>query len=311
MTPDSLDPRYAHQAIKVGSKSFAAAARLFEPQTRESAVKLYAWCRHCDDLVDGQELGHGQQAPSPAVGLERLAHLEAATWKAWSGQPVGDPVFDGLAEVVQRHDIPWCYLMEHLKGFRMDIDGASYATPQDLLPYCWRVAGTVGVMMSLVMGRRDPVTLDRACDLGIAFQLTNIARDVVEDAAAGRVYLPLAWLAEENLPTGVALAEPAHREGIARVTTRLLQLAEHYYDSALHGLSALPLRSAWSIATARGVYRAIGHKVRRFGPRAWDTRVATSSAEKVWHVLEGGALALATRTQRSEPRRLDLFARPA
>lgn len=297
-------------AIRTGSHSFAAAARLFAPSVREGAVMLYAWCRHCDDVVDGQELGHNQRSGQRGDGAARLAQLRISTRRACAGQPGDDPVFAGLAEVVRRHGIASVYFEHHLDGFAMDVAGQRYATLDDTLAYCWRVAGVVGVMMAQVMGRSDAATLDRACDLGMAFQLTNIARDVVEDAAIGRIYLPAQWLAAEGLPADAALADPRHRAALARVAQRLVQTAEPYYDSALGGLPALPLRSAWSIATARSVYRAIGRKVQARGPAAWDTRARTNRAEKLGWVASAGAQALVSRLRAPQPRDPQLFQRP-
>jgi phytoene synthase len=158
------------------------------------------------------------------------------------------------------------------------------------------VAGVVGVMMALVMGvaPEDLPTLRRAQDLGLAFQLTNISRDVVEDAANGRVYLPAAWLAEASVPEA-EIGDLKHRPSLFAVTRRLLDAAEPYYDSALAGLPALPWRSAWAIAAARGVYRQIGVIVRQRGAAAWDTRASASGAMKAWLALQAGLIAVTSR----------------
>ncbi len=318
---DRVDPdliAHAERAIEAGSSSFAAAARLFDVTTRESTLLLYAWCRHCDDVIDAQASGHARPASAaPAVvdasdtPLSRLIALEDATVRACDGTPdAADPVFAGLAAVVRRHGLEAPLLHEHLRGFRMDIEGARYETLADTLLYCYRVAGVVGLLMARVMGVRDPALLDRACDLGIAFQLTNIARDVVEDAGIGRVYLPAEWLREAGVVPD-ELGEPRHREALAAVAARLVEAAEPYYTSALAGIGALPLRSAWSIATARGVYRAIGRHVKARGGHAWDVRVATSGLEKIWLTARGGAVALATRAGAAPQRAQTLWQRPA
>jgi 15-cis-phytoene synthase len=162
--------------------------------------------------------------------------------------------------------------------------------------------------MAIIMGAREPVTLDRASDLGIAFQLTNIARDIVEDAAIGRCYLPAEWLAEMSIEPADLAAE-RHRPALAIIARRLIDLAEPYYDSAMDGLPALPWRSAWAVATARSVYREIGMKVIRRGDQAWDSRAFTSRADKLRLAVQGGWQALATR--RREPRaRPALYRRP-
>jgi 15-cis-phytoene synthase len=300
----------AKQSIAVGSKSFAAAARLFDQRTRESAVMLYAWCRYCDDVIDGQVLGHGSGTRTHGDPAERLEHLRALTRRAYRGEPMTEPPFAAFQEVVMRHAIPEDLPAQHLAGFAMDVAGRCYRTIDDTLDYCYHVAGVVGVMMAMVMGVREEAVLDRASDLGIAFQLTNIARDVVEDAAVGRIYLPSDWLAEEEIDA-LHLALPEHRPGVAGVASRLLDVADDYYDSAGHGIAALPLRSAWAIATARAVYRRIGRRVRARGARAWDTRTATTRSDKLRQVVLGGANAMYFRFAEARSRPMNLWRRPA
>ncbi len=311
MTADAAVLEQATKAIKVGSKSFAAAARLFDEATRQSAVMLYAWCRHCDDVVDGQQLVHGLRHGELGVGAARLAALEQATLAACAGKLAGDPVFDGLAEVVRRHAIPEACLLEHLAGFRMDVEARHYASLEDTLAYCWRVAGVVGVMMAMVMGNRNPATLDRACDLGMAFQLTNIARDVVEDAAIGRVYLPADWLRKEGIMSPADVLDLRLRPALGRVAAELVDAADPYYRSAVAGIGELPLRSAWSIATARGIYRDIGRKVKAHGAHAWDQRIATTRMDKFWFLARGAAVAMVAPSLDPQPRAESMWRRPA
>ncbi|HSN54694.1 MAG TPA: squalene/phytoene synthase family protein, partial [Candidatus Sulfomarinibacteraceae bacterium] len=164
---------HGQEVIEKGSKSFAAAASLFDPATRDGAYMLYAWCRHCDDQTDDQVLGFGA---SPLAGDEaraRIDRLREMTLSAVAGEPTGDPVFAGLQRVVASAQIPHRYPLEHLDGFVMDVEGRTYDTLDDTLEYCYHVAGVVGVMMAHLMGVRDEPTLDRATDLGLAFQLTN------------------------------------------------------------------------------------------------------------------------------------------
>ncbi|MEX6505186.1 phytoene/squalene synthase family protein [Jiella sp. M17.18] len=300
----------AEDSIARGSKSFAAAARLFDPETRASAMMLYAWCRHCDDAIDGQVLGYGRGpgagAASPAG---RLATLEAETLAALDGAPTREPAFRAIADVAARHGLPRTLLLEHLDGYRMDVEGRTYRTIADTLDYCYHVAGVVGVMMAVVMKAKDGEALDRACDLGIAFQLTNIARDIVEDARAGRVYLPGDWLAEADLRPD-QVADPRSRPVVAVLAHRLVDLAEPYYESAFYGLAALPPRSAWAVATALGVYREIGLEVKARGPAAWDARIATSRAAKLRHVALGAGRVARARRAAPRPRLPGLFTRP-
>lgn len=292
------DPRllqHAEAAIASGSRSFATAARLFDADTRRSVQMLYAWCRHCDDVVDGQTHGRGQTRQDPAAAAARVESLSTQTAWALAGMRGALPApFLAVAEVARRHRIPHRLLFEHLSGYRMDAQGRRYAALGDTLDYCWHVAGVVGVMLALVMGRRDDATLDRAAHLGLAFQLTNIARDVLDDHAAGRVYLPAQWLAEEGLAAST-LADVHHRPAVARVARRLVQAAEPYYHSAGDGIAQLPLRSAWAVAAARGLYREIGQRVKWRGAAAWDQRVHAPRHRQLLHLLAGGLTAVASR----------------
>ncbi len=306
--------RLSGEIIQAGSKSFAAAARLFDPSTRASAYLLYAWCRHCDDAIDGQELGigklpgrHDALAHDPVGELARLRKL---TGDALDGKSMSDPIFAAFQRVSRKHSIPRRHPLELLAGFAMDVDGRRYETIEDTLDYCYHVAGVVGVMMSIIMGARDEDTLDRACDLGLAFQLTNIVRDIVDDAGAGRLYLPRQWLHEAEVPLD-GIAKPEHRTAIFALARRLLDIADDYYRSSSAGVARLPLRSAWAVSTARIVYREIGEEVRRRGPAAWDSRVSTSKTQKVAAVMRGAQTAISSRfSVDNAPRRDELWTRP-
>ncbi|UCD25813.1 MAG: phytoene/squalene synthase family protein [Gemmatimonadota bacterium] len=277
-----------------GSKSFATASRLLDKDTRDSAQLLYAWCRYCDDRIDQQHLGFTAEGVQ-RNGREALERLERDTRKTLDGETVEDPAFMALARVAQRHNIPERYPLELLQGFRMDVEGYAYETLEDTLLYSYHVAGVVGVMMCYIMGASSDEAVVRAADLGIAFQLTNISRDVMDDAQRGRVYLPLNWLSEAGVPlAGISL--PEHRSAVVDVVRRLLLVADRYYDSAAAGLPHLDWRAAWSIATARSVYRAIGSAVIARGPAAWDERVVVSRGQKLLRVLGGLVQASVTST---------------
>lgn len=284
---------HSRQMIREGSKSFSAAARLFDPHTRENAYMLYAWCRYCDDQIDGQQLGHAAGAGHPlrpdANGT--LLELCQKTRSAVRGERVSEPEFAGLQRVVQRYQIPERFPFELLEGFAMDVQGHRYYRLDETLSYCYHVAGVVGIMMAYVMGVRCAKTLDRAADLGIAFQLTNIARDVVDDAHMGRIYLPKEWLEMARIPNREIL-EARHRPVLIEVVERLLAEADRYYYSAIQGLPHLPFRCSWAIATARGVYRNIGELLRARGQVAWDERLVVSRKRKVYWGLRGLSQAL-------------------
>lgn len=286
-----IGAREAWATIRAGSHSFAAASRLMAPETRDAAWLLYAWCRHCDDAIDGEHLGRAAAEPGGRAALDALV---GRTHRALCGEPAADPVFAGLQRVVREHAIPHSYPLELLEGFAMDVEGRRYLTLEDVVSYAYHVAGTVGLMMAHVMGVRDEPTLGQASALGIALQLTNIARDVRDDARAGRVYLPEAWLAEAGVAPA-AVGDPAQAEPVAAVVRRLLDAAAGFYRTGDGGIARLPWRSAWAVTVARGVYSEIGALVRRRGPAAWDTRAIVSRPRKLAWVLRGLALAIARR----------------
>ena len=274
----------AHEAIQKGSKSFALASRLFDGGTRDRATLLYAWCRHCDDVIDDQMLGEGahEWAKWGATPAERLARLRDCTDKALAGEPTGEPAFEALARVAAETGLPARYAHDLIDGFAIDVDWKTVISGDDLLTYCYHVAGCVGVMMAIVMGvpPADHATLARASDLGLSFQLNNIARDVAEDAARGRCYLPLEWLQAEGLSLET-YALPESRAALHRVVTRLVDLAERYEASAAHGVPALRNRQAWAVLSAAQIYGDIGRKVRGQGPEALEHRAYTRRRDKL------------------------------
>jgi len=269
-------------AIKQGSKSFSAASRLFDRTTRERVWMLYAWCRRCDDLTDAQDMGGALGDQSDIA--ERVKHIRVLTQAALDGQPTTDPAFDAFGQVASECGLTMEDAEAVIAGFQLDADDWRPRSEADLMRYCWHVAGAVGVMMALVMGvrREDADTLDRACDLGLAFQLANIARDLVEDDAAGRCYLPEIWLVEEDIEPGQH-TKPHHRQELADMAARLVRRMEVHAASSRIGAARLPFRSRWAVFSAARIYTAIGRKVLARGTAAWDRRVYTSKAQKIGH----------------------------
>jgi phytoene synthase len=284
----------ARESIARGSKSFATASRLFDRETRERAWLLYAWCRACDDLADGQVMGHGRAAVDDPMA--RLETIKALTEAALRGEETGSVPFDALGVVVAECSIPHELPRDLVRGFALDAVSFQPRDENDLYRYCYHVAGVVGVMMAILMGVRpdDGPVLDRACDLGIAFQLANIARDIGEDAGAGRSYLPESWLAEMEIPAGHEMGL-VHRDRLAALGRRLAERAAHYEASARHGARALPFRSAWAVLAAAGIYGDIAREVAARGARAWDERVFTSKAAKLGWVAKAFGQATARK----------------
>ena len=302
---------HARDSIARGSKSFAMASKLFDQQTRERAWLLYAWCRKCDDIADGQD--HGGVMTAVADGQARLAAMRAQSDAALRGEATGDPAFDGFGLVMRECAIPPRFAHDLLDGFALDAEDWRPITEADMLRYCYHVAGAVGCMMAVLMGvdPKDEATLDRACDLGLAFQLANIARDIGEDQQAGRCYLPQQWLAEMEIPPGRQM-EPAFRPQLTLLAGRLTSLAADYEASARHGTGALPPRAAWAVLAAAGIYGDIAREVARRGERAWDDRVVTPKSEKLGWVCRAGVqiFGRSSRWPASAPRPAHLWTRP-
>ena len=277
----------AHESIARGSKSFAAASLLFARPVRERAWLLYAWCRACDDIADGQEHGHVMHAVEDAPA--RLAEMSAKTEAALAGDVVGDPAFDSLRLFAAETRLPAAWPRDLIAGFALDADEWRPRTEDDLYRYCYHVAGVVGCMMAVAMGVSpdDDTVLDRACDLGMAFQLANIARDVAEDDRAGRCYLPVDWLVEMDIPPGEHM-KPQYRPRIAVLAQRLADRAAAFEASARMGTPALSFRSAWAVLAAADIYGAIGRTVAARGEHAWDRRVTTSGWQKLGFMVRAG-----------------------
>jgi phytoene synthase len=294
LRPDDL--AHCQALLARGSKSFAAASRLLPGRLRPAVTALYAFCRVADDAVD---LGRDKAA---AVGRleERLDALLA-------GRPGADPVERAFSAVLLAHRIPRALPAALLEGFLWDAERRTYATLEELEGYCARVASAVGVMMTLLMGRRHPGVLARACDLGLAMQLTNIARDVGEDARAGRLYLPGDWLAEAGLSGRALLERPAFSPPLGRVVARLLLEAEARYRTADLGIGHLPRDCRVAIRGARLIYAEIGRAIARAGFDSVDRRAVTGRGRK----LELLARALPSALWRARPEALALPPRPA
>ena len=299
----------AQEAIARGSRSFTAASRLFERETRERAWLLYAWCRACDDLADGQDHGGEARAADARAGLARIRLLTDA---ALAGERVGDPAFDALRIVAAEANLPHRFVRDVVEGFALDAAGWMPRHEDELYRYAYHVAGAVGCLMAVLMGvsPEDEATLDRACDLGIAFQLANIARDVEADDRMGRCYLPRDWLTEMDIPPGQHL-QPRFRPRLAILAGRLTRSAADHAESARGGTPALGFRSAWAVLAAAGIYGDIAKKVAERGEHAWDRRAATSGFEKIGWIARAWWQALRRRNfHPATPRDPALWTRP-
>lgn len=270
----AADRRACRTMLREGSRSFFAASHLLPREVREPATALYAFCRLADDAVDLDAHGNG-------YGNDTVARLRERLDRAYRGVPLPLPPDRAFAETIARFDMPRELPEALLEGLAWDAEGRRYETLSDVMAYAARVAGAVGVMMAVVMGVRDRDALARACDLGAAMQLTNIARDVGEDARNGRLYLPRAWLREAGIDVDAWLVNPRFRPAIAAVVRRLLDEAERLYRLGESGIAALPLACRPGIGAARLIYAEIGREILSRGHDSVNGRAVVGKARKV------------------------------
>ena len=266
--PLADDRRACRRLLREGSKSFHAASLLLPRRVRDDAGAVYAWCRVADHAVD--------QTDCPA---EALQSVRAGLERVYVGRPQG-PVERAFADAVFRNRISRDVPEAMLEGFEWDATGRSYESRGQVVEYCVRVGSTVGAMMTIVMDRRDPETLAAACRLGVAMQLTNIARDVGEDARAGRLYLPREALRDAGIAPAEWMESPEPVEGIRGAVRSLLDDADDLYCAAWPGIEELPARCRPAIRAAALVYAEIGRKVRDADCDSVTTRAWTAKADK-------------------------------
>lgn len=267
---DPTDMAACRALLKGGSRTFHAASKVLPRRVADPAIALYAFCRLADDAVD---LGNDRMAA--------VARLRDRLDRAYRGQPLNLAADRVFADVVAKYCIPRQLPEALLQGLAWDAEIRRYETLPDLVAYAARVAGAVGAMMTLVMGQRAPDTVARACDLGVAMQLTNIARDVGEDARAGRLYLPLSWLRDAGIDPEAWLGNPAFTTEIAAIVQRLLDAADVLYARASLGIANLPIACRPGIYAARTLYAEIGRELERSGLDSVSRRAVVSGNRKL------------------------------
>lgn len=295
LAPDGLredDLAACRKLLAAGSKSFFAASWLLPKRCLDGAMVLYAFCRVADDLVD--------EAQGGAEAVEALRkRLDAIYGENTASLP--DPIDRSLAYVVRRHGMPRALFDALIEGFAWDAQGRRYETLSEVRAYGARVAGTVGALMTLLMGPRDEETLARACDLGVAMQLTNIARDIGADARLGRVYMPLGWLREAKVDPDRLVAAPVPSAELAVLTHRILDEATRLYVRSELGVARLPGDCRPSIRAARLVYAAIGRVIAANGYDSVSHRASTSLLRKLVLLVRSFFRLPGERSSSSEP----------
>lgn len=261
--------------IRANSRSFSLAAALLPKRYRCDVTALYAWCRTVDDAVD--------HATDPVEAKETLALMKQDVERVADGQSPVQPATRWIAELIRSDKIDPQHAIELIEGMEMDADGFRVRTDGDLRRYCYHAAGTVGLMMSQLMGVRDPESGKHAIALGVAMQMTNIARDVREDAMRGRCYLPRV---DDPLSSDA--------DGVVQEVQRILSIAEQQYDLAISGIEYLPRGCRRAIRVALAVYREIGREILRQGCPVLDRRVVLSRSRLAAVAVRAAILPLNT-----------------
>lgn len=280
----------SHGALAYHGRSFHLAGRLLPVASRDDAAVCYAFCRMADDAVD--------EAPDADAAHAALAAVRAEL----AGRAEPRPLVAAWRALEARRGIPVCAARDLLDGMASDLGEVAVQNDAELLRYCYRAAGTVGLMMAAILGTSERAAAAHAVDLGVAMQLTNIARDVAEDAARGRIYLPAERLAAAGQAPGV----PLDAAPVARVVTDLLAMAERFYDSGLAGLRYLPLRVRPAIGAAAFLYRGIGRALLARGADPLRGRVVLGTGARLRLALAGLVRGLLPSAPRPHDARLHL-----
>ena len=274
--PEDLD--HCREAIRHGSLSFHAASKLLPAKVSDPALALYAFCRLADDEVD-----EGEYQAGAVFRLQERLEL------AYAGRPKDAPEDRAFAAIVEEFEMPRALPEALLEGLAWDAAEHRYDTLSGVRDYSARVAAAVGAMMCVLMRVRDPDALARACDLGVAMQLTNIARDVGEDARMGRIYLPLDWLAEVGIDPANFIREPLPTNDVRKMVKRLLHEADRLYRRSEAGIDVLPLGARTGIWAARLIYAGIGKQLKRQGYDSISMRAHTSTGQKLGWLTQSAA----------------------
>ena len=268
MTPDD----YCEQKAAQSGSSFYYSFRLLPDERRKAITALYAFCREVDDVVD--------EVSDPNVAQLKLAWWRTEVGSIFHGAPQ-HPVAQALRTAVERYGIGEADLQTLIDGMQMDLENSRYVDYAALELYCYRVAGIVGVMSAHIFGYTNPATLGYARDLGIAFQLTNIVRDVGEDARRGRLYLPQEDLRRFNVaPSSILQRQPS--DAFRKLMAFEVQRARAQYDKAMVQLAPEDRRAQRAGLAMAAIYRTLLDEIARDGYRVLDRRIALTPLRKLW-----------------------------
>jgi phytoene synthase len=268
-----MDPhQYCQQKAAASGSSFYHAFRFLPLDKRRAITAFYAWCREVDDIAD--------ECQDPGVTRIKLAWWREEVDRLYAGKP-SHPVTLALRDAVQDVDIAQEQLLEIMDGVEMDLDRTRYPDFRQLRLYCHRVAGVVGEVSARIFGHTDRSTLKYAALLGLAFQLTNIIRDVGEDARRGRIYLPQDEMQAHGVREADVLAG-RQTEAFRRLMEYQYQRAVATYEQALALLPAVDRRSQRPGLIMAAIYRTLLEEIRRDGYQVLRHRIALPPLRKLW-----------------------------
>ena len=259
------------KAAKSGS-SFYYSFMFLPAERRRAITALYAFCREVDDVVD--------ECHDPSLAQAKLAWWRQELGRVYSGTPT-HPVGLALQDVVGRYGMAEEQLEEIIDGMAMDLQQTRYLDFKGLQLYCYRVASVVGLLAAGIFGYQERQTLKYAHDLGIAFQLTNIIRDVGEDARRGRIYLPVDELQRFDVPAKDIL-EARYTDNFRALMAFQAERAERFYDQALTQLPAIDRRAQRPGLIMAAIYRTLLAEIAADGFLVLDRRTSLTPLRKVW-----------------------------
>ncbi len=259
------------KAAKSGS-SFYYSFMFLPPERRRAITALYAFCREVDDVVD--------ECHDPSLAQAKLDWWRQEVGRVFEGTPT-HPVGHALKEVGARFSLPQEQLLEIIDGMAMDLAQTRYLDFKGLQLYCYRVASVVGLLAAEIFGYQDRQTLKYAHDLGLAFQLTNIIRDVGEDARRGRIYLPIEDLQRFNVPAKDIL-EARHSEAFRALMAFQAERAESFYEQAFAHLPAVDRKAQRPGLVMAAIYRTLLREIAADGFQVLDRRTSLTPLRKVW-----------------------------
>ncbi|WGS66223.1 squalene/phytoene synthase family protein [Enterobacteriaceae bacterium ET-AT1-13] len=269
--------------IKKGSKNFNFSCFFLNSTVKKNILILYSWCRYCDDIIDNEILGFKKKKTKKK--FLHIYNFILNTQKIYCNLKINEPHFNKLKAIIYKYNISPIYIFDHIEGFTMDLKNHFYETFEDTLKYCYHVAGVIGIIIvKIIIKNYNNKILDYACNLGIAFQLINISRDILSDYKNGRCYLPNCLFNKFNL-NKFNFFKNKKINYLIIITKKIINQSEIFYKSSINGLLKLPIRSYFSIIIAYNIYKKISIKIIKKKKKALEKRQKINIFEKFLIVI--------------------------